>query len=184
MNNNDSSPLLISEQICSLHSWLHLHALILYHGWFWGNVENLEYEMTHKWGLTTETIIQLQFGHESKHMTKIIAFFLTDLNLIAKTDSVKEVLVLHMPSWSCLVSISIPKYSIWESVQRYRLRASLTHPNTSARTGKRPPPHSPFEGSSIEVTRPHPCFLKEISYINSTPSPTHICWIYSCTCIN
>lgn len=68
--------------------------------------------MTHKWGLTTETTIQLQFGHESKHMTKIIAFFLTNLNLIVKTIYVKEVLVLHMPSWSCLVSISTPKYSV------------------------------------------------------------------------
>lgn len=31
--------------------------------------------MTHQEGRSTETIIQLQFGHESKHITKIIAFF-------------------------------------------------------------------------------------------------------------
>lgn len=30
--------------------------------------------MTHQWGLTAETIIQLQFGHESKHMRKIVTF--------------------------------------------------------------------------------------------------------------
>lgn len=35
----------------------------------------LEHKMTHQWGLTTETIIQLQLGQESKHMTKIIAFY-------------------------------------------------------------------------------------------------------------
>lgn len=33
----------------------------------------MEYKMTAQQGLTTETI-QLQFGDENKHMTKIIAF--------------------------------------------------------------------------------------------------------------
>lgn len=35
----------------------------------------LEHKMTHQWGMTTETIIQLQFGQESKYMTKNHSFF-------------------------------------------------------------------------------------------------------------